>query len=66
MRTGWSIDDADALIAHARERGDLGDRRQEAERLTDDSFGRALDVLTEAERDELAESPATLPGGETA
>ncbi|MGH3980453.1 MAG: SCO6745 family protein [Pseudonocardiaceae bacterium] len=53
LRTGWRVEDADALIARAHARSDLVDRWQRAEQLTDESFGLAIAVLTDTEADHL-------------
>ncbi|RCW46822.1 hypothetical protein DFQ14_101161 [Halopolyspora algeriensis] len=64
LRTGWRADDADALIIRAQARRDLVERRQRAEQLTNESFGQALEVLTDADRDQLVELLASLPGSD--
>lgn len=61
LRTAWSPDEADVLIARAHRRSDLIERWQRAELLTDESFGLALRLLTDAERDELTELLTSLP-----
>ncbi|MFE0022374.1 hypothetical protein [Amycolatopsis sp. NPDC059021] len=61
LRTAWSAEDADALIASASAKPDLADRWRAAERLTDERVGELMAaVLTEAERDELATRVAAL------
>jgi hypothetical protein len=54
LRTAWSPEAADALIARARSRDDLEDRWRRAETLTDDRMADLLDAtLTAEERAEL-------------
>lgn len=54
LRTGWTPDDADDLIARAEQRADLHDRWRRAERLTDEAFGTTLSALSDAEQTRLA------------
>ncbi|NIH86629.1 SCO6745 family protein [Amycolatopsis granulosa] len=60
LRTAWSPDAADELIAHARRRPDLDDRWLRAQALTDERMGELLEVLTEAERAQLVAALAAL------
>jgi hypothetical protein len=53
-RTGWQPDAVEALQARAARMPDLADRWRAAEAMTDAAFASCLDVLTEAEREELA------------
>ncbi len=54
LRTAWSPEAADELIAAAETKSDLRQRRQRAEDLTDQCVAELLDVtLAEAERDDL-------------
>lgn len=61
LRTAWSPEAADELIATAAAKLDLVDRWRQAERLTDERIGELLTAaLTEPERAELEDSLATL------
>ncbi|MGI6873997.1 SCO6745 family protein [Amycolatopsis sp. 3B14] len=60
LRTAWSPEAADELIARARRRPDLEARRRRAESLTDERMGELLEVLSAAERDALVCSLADL------
>ncbi|RSM65935.1 hypothetical protein DMH03_01985 [Amycolatopsis sp. WAC 01376] len=54
LRTAWSEEAADALIATAEAKGDLRQRWRHAEQLTDERVAELLAVtLTDDERDEL-------------
>jgi hypothetical protein len=54
LRTAWSEEAADALIAAAEAKGDLRQRWQRAEHLTDQRVAELLDAtLARAEREEL-------------
>ncbi|MEU0508392.1 hypothetical protein [Amycolatopsis sp. NPDC006125] len=60
LRTAWSPEAADELIARARRRPDLETRWRRAESLTDERMGELLEVLSEGDRDALVRSLADL------
>ncbi|GHF04198.1 hypothetical protein GCM10017786_42500 [Amycolatopsis deserti] len=60
LRTAWSPEAADELIARARRRPDLEERWRRAESLTDERMDELLEVLSEPERAELVRSLADL------
>ena len=61
LRTAWSPEAADELIAAAAAKPDLTDRWRQAERLTDERIGELLAAtLTEPERAELEDRLAAL------
>lgn len=65
LRTGWTAEDADTLIARAEAQPDLVDRWQRAEQRTDETFGRMLaGALTETEAERLTLSLGALPDRE--
>jgi len=61
LRTAWSPEAADELVATATAKPDLVDRWRQAERLTDERIGELLTAaLTDPERAELEDRLATL------
>lgn len=61
LRTAWAEDAAAELVARAERKPDLRDRRERAERLTDERVGEILEwALTEAEQEELGGRLAEL------
>ena len=64
LRTAWSEEAADALIAAAEAKGDLRERWRHAERLSDERVADLLAVtLTDAEREELRRCLDALRAG---